>query len=200
MNKWILILFLPISFLSYGNEEDIQQIKTWHKQIEDNLSKCVKIPLTVFYDEDYVTGGSNDLEGYFDTTTNQLVKIVEHTYYDWAEDENAYYFHDGNLFFVFSSGSYPGEMYTAEELETIEDELWQRGGEAKTINYYERRIYYKAAICIKHLYKEKEYDVEETPNLSSTENGEPPLIDAATIDLFKHGNVLYRAFQINLKK
>ncbi|MEX1002606.1 MAG: hypothetical protein WDZ35_10870 [Crocinitomicaceae bacterium] len=200
MNKLVLTLFLFPSVIGYGNEEDIQQIKEWYKQIEDNLDNCVKVPLTAFYDEDYVTGGSSDLEGYIDTTTNQLVKIIEHTYYDWAEDVNSYYFHEGNLFFIFSHGNYPGEMYTAEELEISEDELWQRGGEAKTINYYERRVYYKSAVCIRHQYKEKEYDVEAQPDLKLEKNDEPPLADDATKDLFKHGSVLYRAFQVNLKK
>ncbi len=68
-----------------------------------------------------------------------------------------YYIKDGVLFFIFSKGYNPGEMYTAEELEISDEELWQMGGEAKTLKAFEKRIYFSKGEIIRYLTKDKTF-------------------------------------------
>ncbi|MBD3635889.1 MAG: hypothetical protein HUJ25_00995 [Crocinitomicaceae bacterium] len=194
--KSLIALFLFTSFVltAQTNEDRIEEIRSLYKDVESRLKNCREIPLTLFYDEDYVTGGSTETVGYYDTTKKELIKITETSYYDWAEDVTSYYFHKGELFFIFSKGNSRGEMYTADELGISEDELWESGGEAKTLIYYENRYYFLDKTCIRHLSKEVEIDADKEGDLSKVENEKA---DAASKDIIKmntHGYKLYRQF------
>lgn len=198
----IALLLSPCTSLSQTDPspERIKEIRAWYKDVENRLSNCIRIPVTMFYDSDYVSGGSTEMEGYVDTTNNEIIKIVEHTYYDWAEDESSFYYHEGELFFIFSAGNTPGEMYTAEELGVSEQKLWEMGGEAKTLRYYEERYYFESDKCIQHLHKEFEVPTGEAPPLKEVDS-EPFSLDDSSIPLlYNHGLKMYAQIKRQLPK
>lgn len=202
--KAYLLIFILVPILSYSQSTDdrIKEIRSLYKDVESRLANCIKIPITMFYDEDYITSGSSEMEGYYDTTSRELIKIVEHTYYDWAESEVSFYFNKGDLFFVYDRGNTPGEMYTAEELGMTEQELWESGGEAKSLEYYENRYYFEGRTCIQHKSKNKEILIDDDPDLSEVPNEKMDATEVGIIDINKHGYKLFREFekQAGIKK
>lgn len=198
--KLLFTLFFSITFVTYSQSEDkkVKEIRSWYSDVESRLSQCIRVPITMFYDKDYVNGGSTEIEGFYDTINKEFIKIVEVTYYDWSEDVVSYYFHEGNLFFIFQEGSHAGQLYTADELDVTEQELWESGGEAKTMIFYENRYYYAEEACIRHLQKSIEVAVEETPDLKEIKNKKAKTDDEITADLRKHGMKLY--FHLSPKK
>ena len=200
--KHLLLTLLIVPALSFSQTEEdrIKDIRSWYKEVEGNLENCIKIPLTMFYDSEYVRGGSTEIEGYYDTINKVIIKIVERTYYDWAEDATSYYFHDKEMFFIFSTGSGPGEMYTAEELGVSEEELWEMGGEAKTLNYYQDRYYYQNEKCIRHLNKAAEISSEEEVDMSKVENEKQTIDIKETLSLQHHGYKMFKEFMRQLNK
>ena len=153
----------------------------------------------MFYDDNYNSGGSTEIEGYYDTITKEIIKVVEMTYYDWAEDETAYYYRQGQLFFIYSKGNSPGEMYTAQELEITEEELWERGGEAKSLNFYEDRYYYHDKKCIRHLNKSKLISVEDEADLSEVPNEKIKIEEKVVLSIQSHGYKLFQEFNKQIK-
>ena len=194
----LLLFIIPMMTLAQSEEESVKQIRKWYKEVEDRLDQCIKVPVTMFYDEDYVNGGSTEIEGYFDTINKSFIKIIETTYYDWAEDITSYYFHNGELFFIFQKGSHAGEMYTAEELKLTEEELWQSGGEAKTMIFYEKRNYFNKGICIRNLSKRKEVGSEEDGDLKEVDHEKIATDDPDAAAIYKHGLKIYK--QLSPKK
>lgn len=194
-----LLIFLPIGSFTQNADDQIKQIRTWYKEVESKLDQCKIIKLYDFYDEDFVTGGSSEAMCFYDTINNEIIKIIEETYYDWAIDRSSYYYHDGDIFFVFSEGNSPGEMYSADELGISEEELWERGGEAKTLNYYQDRFYYHADVCIRHLNKALELSAEaEEPTFKEVDNETQKIDNEFTHSLMKHAINLYLEFSKKL--
>ncbi|UKN02175.1 hypothetical protein K6119_01415 [Paracrocinitomix mangrovi] len=195
--KPIAFLLVLLSFNSFSQDEEqrIKDIRKWYASIESQLENCRVDTLQDFNDSEYVIGGYVEVFGYFDTISNSYIKFEEQASYDWAYAITSYYFHEGQLFFIFTEGSGPGEMYTAEELEITEEELWNRGGEAKTIVAFEERYYYDSdGKCIRKLHKEKEFPSEEEPDLSETVNEKESVDDKDNTLIYQHGLRMLQEF------
>jgi hypothetical protein len=200
MNKLVvLLLFIPILTNAQDTEDRIKNIRAWYKDIESRLDKCVEIPFTMYYDENYDKGGSSDLMGYYDTVSMELIKVVEHNYMDWAEDISSYYYYKGDLFFIYQNGYTPGEMFTATELGISDDELWESGGEAKTLEHYQNRYYFLDKNCIQYLHKEAEVDIDKEADLKDVEHKELSTESSDIVMLNHNGYRFYEQLMLQLK-
>jgi hypothetical protein len=171
--KYFILFLFSSAFFSFSQKEQnqIEEIKSWYKEIESNLKNCAIVKNPSFWDDNYPTGSTLDLVGYYDSTKGYFVKIITYSGGDWHEEWNSYYFNDSILFFIYSRGYTPGEYYTAEEMEMSEEEYWQSGGECKNLDAFEQRLYYADKKCIRFLSKNeivKDYD--ENIALTDTKN------------------------------
>lgn len=199
MKSVIGVIFFCLSVGNSFSQNDsrIDTIRTWFKQIESH-SKSQTIQL--FHDienPNYVKGGSSEVIFYFDSLSGNISKVVETTYYDWHESKTSWYFNDAKCFFIFDESNGAEEMYTAEELNITEEELWQRGGEAKTIIFTENRIYFdENGNCIRYLNKEKTVESSQTEaDMSSIKNKSLEVNDPYCSELKDHGEFLENWFE-----
>lgn len=151
-------------------DEQINTIKKWYSEVEANVAACRVVKMDDWVDEDEYSGYTPAYTFYLDKETGACIKFVEYGAADWHEITKSYYFHEGELFFVFETGYFPGEMMTAEELEISEEELWEMGGEAKTLRGFENRIYFWKGKTIQFLSKEIESENGVEFNFQAIEN------------------------------
>jgi hypothetical protein len=148
-------------------EAEIDQIRTWFKATELNL-KSYK---TIAIDGGYTEGVNETITGYFDEALQKFVKISIESMGDWYEEKAEYYFHNERLYFSFLSGNSASEFYTNEELGITDEESFESGPEAKTIEYFEHRHYYDEETCIRYLSKSKAVAASEgIQTLTDVEN------------------------------
>lgn len=155
----LLLFVMPASL--WAQEEDIANIRKWYKSVEGRLKTSEVKKLMDFEDTIQYSGMAGEVEAWYDANEKQYIKIVENGYADWHMEKASFYFKDGEVFFIFIETESAGEMYTAEELGVTDEELWQSGGEAKTMNYTQERIYIKDNKCIRYLVKEKDFPAED---------------------------------------
>ncbi|MCB9224066.1 MAG: hypothetical protein H6582_07830 [Crocinitomicaceae bacterium] len=199
--RLIFFLFISMSFLasSQSTEDRVKTIREWYKETEGKIKNCIQLPLTDINDPNYVVGGSYDIIAYYDSASHQIIKIVEETYYDWAVNKTSWYFKKGECFFIFNEFNGAKEMYTAEELEITEEEYWQRGGEAKTVEFNEDRMYYNSeGKCIRYLNKNTVVPASETqPNMKDVSNETLDENDTYCVELKDHGIYILTAARKN---
>lgn len=188
----ILLLIIPFVSFAQTEEERITAIRKWFKETESKLKACKQFTYQDLQDPDYVTGGSSDQVVYFDTATNQIIKITEYIYYDWAYTETSWYFNQSKCYFVFEKSSSVKDMYTAEELGMTDEEFWQSGGEAKTMEHTENRLYFnKEGKCIRYLVKNKVVSADESsPDMSEVKNEKDDPTDGYCVELKIHGETV----------
>ena len=158
---YLLLLLLPSFLIAQTTDDKIKNIRSWYKDVEENLTRCTVIELTDWVDEQEYFGYNPVFKGYYNAENKQFIKIEEKGMADWHEVTKMYYLKGGVLFFVFIKGYNADEMYTAEELGISETEFWQRGGEAKNLKAYEERIYLAENKTIRYLKKEKIFSTGE---------------------------------------
>jgi len=169
MKIFTVAFLILISFISIGQTEDesVSKIRKWFKATEANLESCVQVKLNDWEADTYYSGYTPEFIGFYDTTKNELIKVDRYGAADWHELWTSYYFKDGKLFFIFERGYTPGEMYTAKDLGITEEELWERGQDAKTCEAFETRAYYVNDKVVRYLKKEQEVSVESKIKVSS---------------------------------
>lgn len=191
--KFLIILFTFCSCFSFGQdcEDAITDIRAWYKSTEANLKNCAVIEVNDWIDEEQYNGYTPEVVAYFDTVAYEIIKIDEYGQSDWYEETKSYYFKNGALYFLFAKGYSPGEMYTATELNITEHELWERGWEAKTLEYFEKRTYFKNNKVIRCLEKSELFPANESdPEMKDISNVQVELSDSEGDDEIKHTNKL----------
>ena len=157
-------------------EKQIADIRTWYSEVEAVLERCI-----------VVTAGSSagpnaEVTGYYDTISQSFVKVVDQYMGDWNEGIYSYYFHEGELFFLFEEVYTTDGTYSAEELGITDEELWRRGPQPKSLLFTQERKYFRDNECIQHLTKQVNTDVEDDGwELLSTIPNE--VDDASKIDI-----------------
>lgn len=78
-------------------------------------------------------------------------------------------------------------MYDAKELGITEQELWERGGEAKTLEHFEQRVYLEESKVIRCLYKSGKFDPNlDKPSLRKLENENCDYSDSELENIQRH--------------
>ncbi len=196
MRTLILLLFMgPLVAFGQTSSEKVKQIRTWYAESEKLASSCTIVKMNDWADPDQYEGYSPEYTAWYDKNTKTFVKISETGGGDWHETTTSYHLNKGKLFFIFSKGYTPGTMYTAKELNMTEEELWQSGGEAKTLNAFEHRWYVWESTVFKTLVKDKEFtakngtfDMVEKFNLSDVKNETVIPNDEKARKMFKTSN------------
>jgi len=171
--KQLVTLIVPFLLVDVSRAQDveseIEEIRTWFKATELNLKNYTPITL----DEEYIEGMNLTVTGYFDPGSQKFVKLTIESLGDWFEETAAYYFNDERLYFSFTTGNNSTEFYSAEELGITDEESFESGPEAKTIEYFEYRHYYNAENCIRYLSKSKTVAASEgAQTLTEIDNNE----------------------------
>ncbi|MBN1500552.1 MAG: hypothetical protein JW982_10365 [Spirochaetes bacterium] len=182
------IVFITLFFSGMLNaveniENDILKIRKQYQEIESNIKNLDKME-------------SEGITGYYDPENKQLVKITTALLRDWYEENCSFYFHEGELFFIFIERCSGEEMFTTEELGITEEQLWQSGWEAKTLKFSQDRIYVKKNKCIRYLSREKVLPVSNTnPELYKVKDHEvnPSEYD---ISIIETGILLFKNFKL----
>jgi len=187
-NNFLLLLLFIFSqqVISQTSEESIAKVRKMYKETENVLKTCKIIKSTDWVDEDQYNGYTPEITAYYDPRRKEIVKIVEYGAADWHEYRSSYYLRGGNLFFVFIESNSADEMFTADEMNMSEEELHESGGEAKTMNYSEERIYLLNWKVIRDLTKQKVVDVSEEPNLKEIKNKEEVIVPGVYEGVFSH--------------
>lgn len=179
MSKYFTIVLLLMSglLIAQNPEEPVSIIRKQYADVESRLEYCLVIEEMDWVDEEDYEGGVPLINGFFDPKKDNYIKITEELAGDWMERITSYYLIDGKVFFVFVKGYYAQDMFTAEELSTTEERLWERGGEAKTLLAHESRLYISDDKVILHLEKEvvldaslNNFDLGKVENTEKTED------------------------------
>jgi hypothetical protein len=159
---------LMILFLTQSSTQDdrIDQIRAWYKEIEGKLSSCTLIET----EGEYFEGTVPEVKGWYDNVTNQFIKIEAYMGADNHEETIMYYLNNGIVFFTFTQGTGVDEFYTAEEMNMSEEEYYESGMEAKTYDSWEDRRYFHDRKCIRNLHRSKVYKTSETLSFKGVEN------------------------------
>jgi len=184
---FLLLVLFSNQLISQTTEESILEIRKMYKETENVLNICEIINSNDWIDEEQYNGYTPEITAYYDTRRKEIVKIVEYGAGDWHESTTSYYLREGKLFFVFIESYSPEEMFTGEELGMTEEELHESGGEAKTLDYYEGRIYIKDWVVIRDLTKHKIMSASEgDPSLKEIKNEQEEIFPGNYEGVFSH--------------
>lgn len=159
-----------------SGKEQTKLIRQWYGEIESSLTTYKIVKLNDYSDPDIYEGYSPEIKGWYNEDVKQFVKIEHTGMADWHEEIHNIYLRDEQPFFIYTKGYSAGEMYTAEDLNVTEEELWEMGGKPKTIDHFESRIYFSDKKVIEHLTKRKSFSsLEDDVNLSDVKNEKAPI-------------------------
>lgn len=181
-----ILLASPILLFSQTEEETVKKIRSWYKETEASLADCRVIHMNDWEAQGDYDGFTPEFTAYFDTVKREFIKILQYGGGDWYEEWTSYYLRNNELFFIFSKGYTPGEMYTAQELNVTEEELWEMGQEAKTLSAFETRIYYNGTDVIRYLTKDKEVSAEGEYSLKDVKNEKQEIPSAEGTDRLEY--------------
>lgn len=191
----LLVLFNSTIIVAQDDTENhIEKIRKWYAEIEDQCKACKKI------ETGWNSGPNCTLTGYYDENCKQYIKLVISMSDDWYEATESYFLHDGKLFFIFEDGYNGGEFYEASELDLTDEEYWQQGREAKTLEYFQERKYFADGLCLRYLVKNKSIPVEERNefNINNVPNEEKFVCEIFYDDLSQQVKEMIEA--LNLQK
>jgi len=164
-----LTAMVGLLLLSSSTQNDrIDQIRTWYKEVEGKLKDCQIVEV----EGDYVDGAAQMVTGWFDPVTNQFLKVDMYMGWDHHEETAQHYLHNGELFFTFVQGNGVKEFFTAEEMDVDEDTYYESGMEVKTYEGYEFRYYYEDSKTIRALEKRKTFRADDEPTMDGASNEE----------------------------
>ncbi len=180
MGPTLIILALLLASPSVHAQTEVEQIiqiRKWYAEVESNLEQCQVVTMNDYTDPDIYEGYLPEIKAWYDKENKNFIKIQHMGLADWHEKTSYCYLNNGTLFFIYTTGYSPDKMYTAEELNLTEEELWEMGGEVKTIDYYEARIYFVNKEIIRHLTKHKSFPESESDHDLSEVKNEKVAID-----------------------
>ena len=186
---FIILFSFSQQFVSQTTEESITEIRKMYKETENVLKNCDTIISNEWTDDAYYNGLTSTITAYYDKRRKEIVKIVEYGGGDWHEEKASYYLRDGKLFFAFIEANSADEMYTGKELAMSDEELHESGGEAKSMNYSEVRLYITDWQVIRDLTKQKTFPISESNiSLKEVENVKQDVLPANYESIFGHFN------------
>jgi hypothetical protein len=150
-----LLLVLPLTAPAQPDADELSDIRERYVETERQLNNCALFEEKAWKEHPGHDQYTPDIRGYYSGDAGTFIKLEETGEGQWLAIYRAYYLEDGELFFCYEAGHEAMEFYSADEMDMTAEEFAESPKEARTLRFYERRIYIAYGEIIKVLVKEK---------------------------------------------